>query len=63
MKNNMHQTKTNVVLLQQSLLSIFNITNKSPLHMFRSSPPEMFPKRVALKNFAKFITPVSETRF
>ena len=63
MKNDMHQTKTNFVSPQQSWLSVFKITNKWPLHMLGSSRPDVFPKKVALKNVAKFTTPVPESRF
>ena len=63
LKNDMHQTKTTLVSLQRSLLSVFKIKNKWPLHMLGSSRPEVFPKKVALKNVVKFTTPVPESRF
>ena len=45
------------------MISFFNITNKWLLHLFGSSCPEVFPKKVAPKNFAKFTTPVPGPRF
>ena len=49
LKNDMHQTKTNLVSRKRSLLSVFKITTKWPLHMLGSSRPDVFPKKLLLK--------------
>ena len=50
MKNNMRQTNANLVSLQRSFLSVLT----SQMAVTHGSRPQVFSKKVVLKNFAKF---------
>ena len=60
MKNNTHQTNTNLVSLHDRCFR-FLTSQMAVTHVQKQSPSGVL-KKVSLKNFAKFTTPVAQSR-